>query len=406
MFIPILLLALAVLSAGIVAYGTNAIWAQYAHGLDVIVWSERLQWPLIALSLILCLVLLALIASGKRRAWWLIGLGPVLALFVHRFITNPQGGLGVLENPTFVPTSEASFLADDDYVVGVQFGENTYAYPYQSLFSYPIVIQNDRDKRMLLLWSAFANRAVAQTVAHDMRARNLEPVSMPANALLVYDRAYGQFINGLTGRLINGQKPIGFDEPLLVSTGPWKQWRDANPLGSVMRPPPMLKSTPAPTTPIQPVYPMPPAILDYSAQSRIVLVGTTQPTALKAEQITNEPLRITVDGGPAFVFRESPDAPVRAYSCFLRKQGLFPTFHLDREHKFKNSMFIDSDTGSSWSAAGQYVGGLKEFRKELQGTRLTPMPVQDHLYWGVMKFWYPDLQLFDPGDSKTATSES
>jgi hypothetical protein len=239
-----------------------------------------------------------------------------------------------------------------------------------------------------------------------MRARNLEPVSMPANALLVYDRAYGQFINGLTGRLINGQKPVGFDEPLLVSTGPWKQWRDANPQGSVMRPPPMLKSTPAPTTPIQPVYPMPPAILDYSAASRIVLVGTTQPTALKAEQITNEPLRITVDGGPAFVFRESPDAPVRAYSCFLRKQGLFPTFHLDHEHKFKNSMFIDSDTGSNWSAAGQYVGGLKEFRKELQGTRLTPMPVQDHLYWGVMKFWYPDLQLFDSGDSKTATSES
>jgi len=223
---------------------------------------------------------------------------------------------------------------------------------------------------------------------------------------LIYDRAYGQFVNGLTGRLINGQKPTGFDQPLIVSTGPWKQWREANPLGSVMRPPPMLRSAPAPSSPIQPVYPMPPAILDYPTNSRIVLVGTTQPVALKAEQITAEPLRVTVDGGPAFVFRESPEAPVRAFSCFLRKQGLFPTFRPDRDHKVKGSVFLDSDTGSSWSAAGQYVGGLKEYRKELQGTRLTPLPVQDNLYWGVMKFWYPDLQLFDANDSKTATPES
>lgn len=230
---------------------------------------------------------------------------------------------------------------------------------------------------------------------------------MPANALLVYDRAYGQFINGVTGRLMNGEKPTGFDQPLIVSTGPWKQWRDLNPGGRVMQPPPRTeRDALAPPTPIQPAYPMPPAILDYPAKSRIVLVGTSQPTALKAEQISDEPLRVTVDGGPAFVFRENPDAPVRAFSCFLRKQGLFPTFRLDHDHKIKGSVFIDSDTGSSWSAAGQYVGGLKEYRKELQGTRLTPLPVQDNLYWGVMKYWYPELQLHDSGDAKSATAAS
>ena len=97
MFIPLVLLIFAVLAAGVVAYGASPFWAQYAHGIDAIVWTRRLEWPLVALSLILCLILLGLIVSGKRRAWWLIGLGPILALFVHRFVTDPAGGLAILD---------------------------------------------------------------------------------------------------------------------------------------------------------------------------------------------------------------------------------------------------------------------------------------------------------------------
>ena len=108
MFIPLLLLVFAVLAGAVVAYGPNAVWAQYPHGLDFIIWSRRLEWPLVALSIILCLTLLGLIVSGKRRAWWLIGLGPVLALFVHRFVTDPAGGLRVIDSPDFVTATEAS----------------------------------------------------------------------------------------------------------------------------------------------------------------------------------------------------------------------------------------------------------------------------------------------------------
>jgi hypothetical protein len=141
---------------------------------------------------------------------------------------------------------------------------------------------------------------------------------------------------------------------------------------------------------------MPPAILDLPATTTIVLVGTTQPAALRSDEVGPEPRNVQVDGETAFVFREAADKPVRAFSCHLKKQDLFPHFTLDVNHKYKGGMFIDSDTGSGWSASGAWVDGMKDVRQEMKGTRLAPIPVQDGLYWGVMKFWYPELKLTSP----------
>jgi hypothetical protein len=406
-FLPLFFIVSAVLSAAVVAYGTNAQWAQYPHGIELILWSRRIEWPLVALSLALCLALMGMVISGKRRAWWLIGLGPVLALFAHRFLTDPAGGLTVVENPSFVKAADAQGLSDNDYVVGLRFGDEAYAYPYSVLYENPVVIQSDHEKRMMLLWSAFANRAVAQAITHDVRARDLEIVSMPANAMLLYNHQYGQFINALKGRLMDGQKPIGFGNPIVVSTMTWKDWIGINPETKVMQPPATRHILLPPHEPILPSNPMPPAILDYPASTPIILVGTNQPAALRSEEVGREPRNVSVDGETAFVFRESLDKPVRAFSCHLKKQDLYTTFRLDTAHKYKGAMFVDTDTESGWSASGVWVDGLKEFRQDYKGTRLTPVPVQDGLYWGVMKFWYPELRLTSPdksGDALTSGS--
>ena len=57
----------------------------------IITLARRLQWPLIVLSMMACLGLIGLVITAKRRAWWLIGLAPVLALFAHRFATGDVG---------------------------------------------------------------------------------------------------------------------------------------------------------------------------------------------------------------------------------------------------------------------------------------------------------------------------
>ena len=399
-FVPLLFIVLATLSAGVVAYGTHFSWAQFPHGIELILWSRRLQWPLVTLSLLLCLVLIGLVISGKRRAWWLIGLAPVLALFTHRFVTDPAGTLAISDNPVFVPASGATFLNDSDYVVGLRFGEGACAYPYSVLYRNPVVIQSDHEKRMILIWSAFANRAVAQQIGRDLHARDLEIVSTPANALLLYNHTRGQFINGLTGQTTRDERPAGFAAPIVVSTMTWKDWQGINPQTKVMAPTGRPQPTPPPRGPILPTCRMPPAILDYPADTRIVLVGNSQPAALRIDQISKEPLHLQVDAQTVFVFREAQDKPVRAFSCSL-KRDLIPHFRLnDNPKKHKNAVFVDTDTDSGWSGAGLWLDG----DKELRGTRLTPIPVQDGLYWGVMKFWYPKLRL-SPAPQPSAPGE-
>ena len=71
---------LATLSAALLAYGTDPFWAQFRHGMGLILFTHRVQWILATISLILCLAVVALIVGGRRRAWWLATLGPDVAI--------------------------------------------------------------------------------------------------------------------------------------------------------------------------------------------------------------------------------------------------------------------------------------------------------------------------------------
>ena len=394
MLFPLGLIILAVLSAFAVGYGTDARWIQYPHGLTIIVDARRLQWPLVCLSLIACIGLLALIVSGRRRAWWLIGLAPVLALFVHRFALGPAAGtMNVVENPDFIAAKDANFVQPDDYVVGVTFGDNTYAYPYAQLYWTPVVVQADHEKRMMLIWSAYANRALAFTVHHDLKPRELEVVSTPANALLVYDGRVGQFINGITGQTTKGQKPASFGSPLITQKMPWRQWHALHAdtkvltLTSNSR-----RDVAGPTRPLQPTCPMPPMTLDKPKDLRIAMVGTTQPAAMESDAVGPAPINLRADDTPVFIFREISEQPIRGFDRQI-KADLFPRFVLNRNpRKHPNATFVDVDTNSGWDAKGVWTDGLKD----LKGKKLQSVAVDDELYYGVMKFWYPDLQLESP----------
>ncbi len=150
------------------------------------------------------------------------------ALFVHHFAvfsTDRAGVLAVLENPPITDARDFRGVSDDDWVVGVSFAGGEYAYPYAALFRAPVIIQSERDSRMVLLWSAYANRVLAFRVNEGVKARNLEVVSTPANAPLIYDARHGQFINGLKGLTLDGRTPSGFGLPLRTTKTTWKRWR-------------------------------------------------------------------------------------------------------------------------------------------------------------------------------------
>jgi uncharacterized protein DUF3179 len=401
-FFPLILILLSIASAFVVAYGTDPRWMQYGHGLDLILFARRFQWPLVTLSLLGCIGVLGLIVSGKRRAWWLIGLAPVLALFAHRFALGPSaGGMAAVENPTFVTANEAGFIGDDDYIVGVSFDGGFYAYPYSQLYSTPVVLQADHEKRMMLIWSAFANRALAVGITRDLHAHDLEVVSTPANALLLYNTRLGQFINGLKGQTIKGEKPGGFGAPIATSKMPWGQWHRLHSDTKLMGPTSGGSRIAgiAPTRPIKPTCPMPPMTLEHPASLQIALIGTTQPSAIESDGVGPAPTNLKADGAAVFVYREAPEQPIRAFGRRV-SADLIPRFVRNaNSKKHPNATFVDVDTNSGWDANGLWVDGLKD----LKGKKLDRVPVDDGLYWGVMKFWYPELELESPATQPVET---
>lgn len=401
MLLPFTLVLLATGSAAALAYGTHPFWAQFPHGLQIILFSRSLQWLLAGGSLILCLAIAALVISGKRRVWWLLVFGPVLALFVHRFATDPFNAFVPLDDPSFTSADQATFLRDSDYVVGLRFGDTWYAYPFASLYRSPVVLQADHDRRMLLMWSAFANRAVAVTVDRTLRARDLEIVSMPANAILLYNKRLGQFINGLKTQTIDGQKPAGFRSPVFTTKTTWKQWRTDHPNTQVMLS--VGPWIPEPSGPLLPYYGMPSVAgaSDLPPETRIVLVPTTHPVAIASQSVTATPVNIPAGDLPVLLFRDDTTGAVSAFD--RRLDDLFPWFIRLAEPEHPEVAFADMDTHTRWTALGVAVDGPDP---QYKGRKLAKLPdIEEDLYWGVMKVWYPDLLLHTPKPPTAAATK-
>ncbi len=394
MILPLLLIALATLSAAVAVYGTLPQWVLHEHGMQIIEVTRRLQWPLFTLAVLLCLTLAVLIIAGKKRAWWLIGLAPVLALFAQQFATGSINAYRILDNPPPIPAAQA-VLTDQEFVVGVHFGDNYYAFPYRTLYYAPVILHNEREKRYMLMWSAFANRAVAWHVTRQLQARELDIVSMPANALLIFNSRVGEFINGLTGLTAHGAKPEGFLSPVPTFKMTWARWHALHPQTKVVQ---VADTTTQIAAPVLPQFPIPPTTRPADAAPSdpaavVTLIPSTNPVVLQQSTIPAKPVNIEVDGVPILLFRDSATGILRAYD--RRFQGIASRFiaNYSSARARRGVVFLDVATNSGWNLQGLAIDG----DPAIKGSKLTPIPgIEENLYWNVMKHWYPDLQLLTP----------
>ena len=377
MLLPIVLILCGTSAALAFACGTNPDLARHAHGLQIIMLARRVQWPMVAASLAFSIALLALVISGKKRACWLIGLAPILLLFVHRFAPAARA-FGVLDSPVFVEARSPAAPRDDEWVVGVVFEKQPYAFPYRALYASPMVLVTDYDKRLLLLWSAQANRATATVVGHDFRPRELEIVSRPADALLILNRRYGQYISSITGRTIDDRRPIGFVAPVAVEKTTWLAWRGAYPETRVMAIPEIAGD--APSAPSRASF--------GQRRQPVALIATTQPVAIPSAQKLDEPLNLVVGRLRVLVVRDPRTGTLRAFERRVA-DDLFPTFRAEHDRRKPDAALVDSDTRSLWTIDGRAVEGA------LKGEWLREIAMEDRLDWDVMKYWYPSLAWID-----------
>ncbi len=382
MLAPLSFLILATLTAAVVAYGTHPDWASLSGGMEVIYIARRLQWPLITASLVFCMALITLVVAARRRAWWLIGLAPVLALFAHAFTAGPTAGWTIVEDPAFVEANEALSIAEDDYVVGVIVGDDAFAYPYAALFSSPVILQPDRERRLMLIWNAYANKATAWFVDRAIKSRELDLVSTAGNGLLVYNSRYGQFINGVTGQTNKGEKPTGFRSMVQTYKMTWQQWRTVRPMTKVMLP----VNASGPTQPLVPAFPLPEATQQDPSPS-VTVVATTQPAAI--DETLHGPANFTAGETKALLLPASLAGIARAYDRRV-KDDLFPSFNITVPDEKRGTMLIDTDSQSLWTLDGRATSG------PLKGEQLKPITTEASLDYRVMKFWMPNLTLVTP----------
>jgi hypothetical protein len=383
--LPFILLLFAAIPATLIAYGLDPTWAQYPHGIQLILLTRRFQGPLIALVLILCLSLIAFIIAGKRRAWWLIGLIPIILLLTHRFAFNPQNAFAVNTRPNFVSADHAPFMTSDDYIVGLIDGPDPVAFPYASLYSHPVVVRSNQPDPMILLWSPFANCAVAERVDRSIRSEELDVVCMPANALLVYNSRIGQFINGFTGKTMKGQVPAGFIAPIPTIKTTWSQWLALHPTTLVLAPATQTES--APHHPILPYFPMPQTASAISPNTKIALIRTPFPVAALETDLSAQ---ITNFSNPLIlVIRDPSTGSLTALDRHV-DQDLVPAFAPKTFKKFPQATMTDADSNSAWTPDGRAIDG------PLKGKKLDPIEIETDLYYGITKFWLGDLRLISP----------
>jgi hypothetical protein len=134
---------------------------------------------------------------------------------------------------------------------------------------------------------------------------------------------------------------------------------------------------------------MPKDIAAETVAMSVMVVGTQAPAAVVSKDLHSAPLNLTADGMPVVAFRDPRTDLARAFT--RRVDDLSPRFKpmRDSARLAKGAFLVDLDTDSGWSADGVAVDAKKEFRNK----KLSPVVAEEGLYWGVMKHWYPKLEL-------------
>ncbi len=382
--------------ATVVAYGVHADLAQFESGLFIIMLVRRLMWPMIGGLLLSAIALFFVVISGRRRIWWLVGLAPTLAMLVHRFSPGAVGPAAIDESPSFVSSSNIAAPEAGDYVVGVVFEGKPYALPYRVLFTKPVLVLTDYDKRALVIWNAYANCATVVNLTRELRPRDLEVVSSPANSLLLFDRRLGQFISGVTGRLVDRKRvdsgpAVGFGPRINSEKMPWSTWLFRHPQTVTLASP---RTTNIPNRPILPVYPIGLSNIQDASMS-IAMFPTTRPTpqliarpaAVATDIAANGPVNLSMGDRRVLLFNDR-DHRLVAFDRDLKGDSFLTINPLSRPNrKFPDAVLIDAETHSLWTINGRAIDGA------LKGTQLKSVAIETGLYWGVMKYWYPDMQL-------------
>ncbi|MEW2634309.1 DUF3179 domain-containing protein [Streptomyces sp. NPDC048389] len=141
-----------------------------------------------------------------------------------------KDGIPSIDRPRFVPAGDASFLADDDPVFGLEYRGEVRAYPQLVLVWHEIVNDTLGGEPLAVTYCPLTGTAIGFSAPAGTQELTFGTTGRLVNSnLLMYDRETGSEWPQLLGTAVSGPlKGTQLDTVPLVWTT-WKQWRTAHP---------------------------------------------------------------------------------------------------------------------------------------------------------------------------------
>ncbi len=299
-------------------------------------------------------------------------------------------------DPQFVSASEASFLQDDDTLIGVARGNVAKAYPAADLAQHGSVNDQMPDGPIEVTWCGVCNTGAVFRAKFKGRLLHFDYDSMVGGNEVHKDRETGSRWQQSTGEAISGPlKGSRLDLYPFVRTT-WKEWRRRYPNTVVLKPAPgydermpnISKRMNAVTRSGEGDAPKSAFGHDNRLHPKQVVAGLcigTETQAypfsqLRIERVVND----RVAGVPVLVVHQPSSDTTTAFEARAKRRVLhFQAVDADA------SSLVDLETHSSWNAYGLCLEG------RLKGTQLKTLILEPE-FWFAWSEFHPSTNVYSP----------
>jgi hypothetical protein len=317
--------------------------------------------------------------------------------------TGTKDAIPSLSNPITIPAAEATYLGDQDLVIGIVFNGQARAYPHTILDWHEVVNEEARGNAISISYCPLTGTAIVFNTKHPGRRvvfgvsgllfnsnlimfdretnshwpqmrlqcdegqlRNTEQIALPA-----IETTWGNWKTLYPNTLILSEN-TGFDRPY---DEPGTAYPDYNLLESRALFPLTFRDTRLP--PKQRVHGLLTGQGPDSYQSKAYLINPDQESRVINDRVGNERVLIVDSGINNFV---------TSYSRSMNGQTL--TFEISGQAESFPFTFRDNETGSTWNVLGEAIEG------DLAGNRLQST-LSFNAYWFAWGVFYRDTEIYE-----------
>ena len=301
-----------------------------------------------------------------------------------------SGGIPALFEPTLIPAAEASYLTDEELVLGIVWKGEARAYPYQILVWHELANDMIQGDPILVTYCPLCFTGIVFDATVEGK-RELFGVSgkLYNSELVMYDKSTESYWPQSLGKAVVGERTGTVLRKIPVDVTRWGDWKKAHPDTKVL----------SRETGFARQYGSNPygsgrdfadirfrlgvEKPDPRLPAQAIVYGVEAGGAFKAypDAVVGELAVINdaVGDVPVVVWL---DAAIGGPKAFLRTvEGKGLTFAV------QDGLFADEETGSGWDAGGMAVSG------QLKGTQLERI-VHEPVFWFAWAAFHPETALY------------